>query len=1547
MNRKSIFSRRIKAMMAVFIISFSTILPIQPPDTAVAAETDRHWLNFKYDEFTAESFGQSFTANGTAEVPAGSNFLRLTPETPLASGSAFNNMAMCPTNNYSFSTAFSFSMNNPSGADPSDGLTFTIQTGTSGDPRNGGGLGYYGINPSFAVKYDTFLNEVYNDPSSNYIGLAFNGDVINQPGWYTDLNTYNADAGTNYVLSDGTLYYTWIEYNGSTQNVQVYLGTSPDRASSNLILDVAGINLGPIFNGDSYYAGFTASTGYPNNENHDIHSWYHVNNYEPIFTLDSQSPDNDYIVNRPPTAANDTRATAVNIPVSGKVNGTDPDGDVLTYEKGNTDPANGDVTVNADGTWTYTPNANFIGQDSFTVIVNDGKCANAEATVTVDVMDQYIPPNVCGVPVALINGSFEDPPYSPDNPNMITGPGYIAIQDEHVPGWQTTASSGRYDIFVKELMDKIEPGSPHDQAGLKNDVPHGQQMAELNSTEPAQLYQDVNTVPGQTIYWRLAHKGRYGTDTMAVKIGSANIDPKLLPTIQEISTGKDQWEYYSGTYIVPANQTVTRFGFEAVSSANGDLTGGNFLDDIFLGTAPCVTADKTATPQEVNAGDEITYEIQIKNEGGDIAANTRVTDLIPAGTEYMPGSMRMIQGSTIKELTDAADTDEGHYDGSSISIQLGDLANTSQLADGITLQFKVKALSSFANMEIKNKAQITYDNLLTETTLQTESNETTTPVGFNPPVLESSKTATLVEKAAGNTDSGNPEVGDTLRYTIQARNTVDGSLVSSFVISDDLPAGLRYVPGSLRVDGSAVTDSEDDDGGLFIDGQVIGLFGDITDMNWHTLAFDAVIESGQAGKNIRNIAVAGGENVVTSSTAERVVQVYPRHPVLESEKFAANLDPGKNTIEVGDTVVYTIRTRTIVADSLLPNLDISDTLPEGLAYVPGSLIVDGTAVTDGDDGDNGHYTDATRTVFGSFGNISDTDWHTLVFHAIIEPGQAGNDIRNIAFISSDDNSITPSMPEEEIKVYPRKPILVSEKSAANLDTGKSIFEVGDTVAYTIRTRTIINDSNIANLVISDSLPAGLEYVAGSLKVDGVTVTDSIDSDNGEYASGQVVGRYGEIRDTDWHTLEFQAKITAEGAGQSIRNVGEVTGDNIDVPGSPAEEIVVEVVDIGTPPVTPPAVTPPDLTPPVVIPPSPIVETRKTSRDINGGSIKVGDTIEYSISARNTVAGSSILNFVISDELPEGLEYVAGSLKVDGISVTDAADGDNGCYADGIVSGSFGSITDTAWHSIEFQATVRDGQAGQTIENIGKVTGNNIGTLNTPSESIIVSQDEPDENPIRNAPVLESHKASISLNGGRIKAGDLIEYTLRVRNTVTDSIVTNLVIEDELPEGLEYVQGSLKVDGQSVTDAQDGDSGHYHNGKVTGQFGTIEDTNWHTIVFLTKVEPGQAGKTITNVGEVTGDNVAVPETPTDIIEVTDDDHSEIEENGGNGKDGGSNTDEPEKPNPPAPPHSDKPAVPTDEPDGNKLPKTATNAYNYMLAGCIVLFAGLLMLRKRKG
>ncbi len=71
-------------------------------------------------------------------------------------------------------------------------------------------------------------------------------------------------------------------------------------------------------------------------------------------------------VNDAPVAANDTASTPEDAAVSGAVLGNDTDvdtGTTLTATLG-ASPAHGAVTLNANGSFTYTPAVNFNGTDS-------------------------------------------------------------------------------------------------------------------------------------------------------------------------------------------------------------------------------------------------------------------------------------------------------------------------------------------------------------------------------------------------------------------------------------------------------------------------------------------------------------------------------------------------------------------------------------------------------------------------------------------------------------------------------------------------------------------------------------------------------------------------------------------------------------------------------------------------------------------------------------------------------------------------------------------------------------------------------------------------------------------------------------------------------------------------------------------------------------------------------------------------------------------------------------------------------------------------------
>lgn len=114
--------------------------------------------------------------------------------------------------------------------------------------------------------------------------------------------------------------------------------------------------------------------------------------------------------NGAPSATDDTFITEVGVAIDIHVlaNDSDPDGDVLEVSE-MTQPANGSVSPNADGTLRYTPDEAFTGTDTFVYIAADPEGEVDAATVTIHVVMGNRPPTAvddtavtrAGVPVTV------------------------------------------------------------------------------------------------------------------------------------------------------------------------------------------------------------------------------------------------------------------------------------------------------------------------------------------------------------------------------------------------------------------------------------------------------------------------------------------------------------------------------------------------------------------------------------------------------------------------------------------------------------------------------------------------------------------------------------------------------------------------------------------------------------------------------------------------------------------------------------------------------------------------------------------------------------------------------------------------------------------------------------------------------------------------------------------------------------------------------------------------------------------------------------------
>lgn len=202
----------------------------------------------------------------------GRNVLRLTNGLS-QSGSAFLTSPIDLTNLASFSTFFTFRITNPQGISDedgqgADGIVFVVQTVSNTAGGSGGGIGYQGIQNSVGIEFDTWNNgSGLNDPNGNHVGINLDG-AFNGP-----------TATVAPRMNNATDWYAWIDYNGTTNLIEVRLSQTNVRPGAATLTRTA--NLLDVLGQTNAFVGFTSGTGAAGGF-HDIVNWEFVDDYKPI-----------------------------------------------------------------------------------------------------------------------------------------------------------------------------------------------------------------------------------------------------------------------------------------------------------------------------------------------------------------------------------------------------------------------------------------------------------------------------------------------------------------------------------------------------------------------------------------------------------------------------------------------------------------------------------------------------------------------------------------------------------------------------------------------------------------------------------------------------------------------------------------------------------------------------------------------------------------------------------------------------------------------------------------------------------------------------------------------------------------------------------------------------------------------------------------------------------------------------------------------------------------------------------------------------------------
>jgi uncharacterized repeat protein (TIGR01451 family) len=228
---------------------------------------------------------------------------------------------------------------------------------------------------------------------------------------------------------------------------------------------------------------------------------------------------------------------------------------------------------------TFTPPANLLHGNTFARFrVSSTSIATPSpiGAITGGEVEDYqvivatpIPNGAACSATGLLNGSFETPALAPGT--------FLKPPKSSVLGWNTTATDQAIEIWSNGFA-----GVPSYSAN---------QFAEMNANQVASIYQDIATVPGTTLTYQFAHRARRAINNVVVDTATVSTGTPggSLTQLRTFSTDSTDWVVYQGTYVIPANQYITRFQFNSISGGAGLPTFGNFIDAVQFSVDTCVT----------------------------------------------------------------------------------------------------------------------------------------------------------------------------------------------------------------------------------------------------------------------------------------------------------------------------------------------------------------------------------------------------------------------------------------------------------------------------------------------------------------------------------------------------------------------------------------------------------------------------------------------------------------------------------------------------------------------------------------------------------------------------------------------------------------------------------------------------------------------------------------------------------------------------------------------------------------------------------------------
>ena len=646
----------------------------------------------------------------------------------------------------------------------------------------------------------------------------------------------------------------------------------------------------------------------------------------------------------------------------------------------------------------------------------------------------------------------------------------------------------------------------------------------------------------------------------------------------------------------------------------------------------------------------------------DVAIWTIVVSNAANGTNATNVSLKDLFPSDYFEFVNCTDENGNVYD-------LGDDWVIPFVGNGTNVTFLIHSIAKVPAENITNSVNVTcneeewnYDN--------NNASKTVEIVAFHKPV-----------KTVSNST---PYYHDVVEYTLTVMNLGDTMYMSEFDVIDSLPDGLKYL-GTVNISGAVLIRETEN-------GQVVTWV--LTQISARSNATIVIrVQVNDLGSLTNNLTVVGphGATDMVDCTID---------PIALTD-VSVNITSDKDEYFVDEIAIWTVTVSNAGNGTNATNVNLKDLFPSEFEFVD-CILPNGTTYN------------STTGVWdiGFMGNGTDV---TLVI--ISRAKTPADNITNSvnATCSEDEWNYINNVADKTVRIVPFPEI---EKAVSNATPYNH-----DAVEYTLTVKNIAYIKYADNLVVIDSLPAGLIF-RGTVSIIGADIVEN------EAVDGQTI---------TWVITNISAKSSAVITVKVfVNDTGDFTNNLTVISPNGYNDTVNCTI--------------------TAVPIADLEVIKSNDFEVNvDENLYNGDKVTWTIKVINKGPDDAV-NTIVTDELPAGLIY--------------DSDDYGGIYDQGIVSWNVGNLASGESVTIHIVTLIK--ASNVTITNPVGVTSDthDPDESNNHDNSSVYVEPEAD---------LEIIK---SVSDKSPQKGDMITWTIIVKNNGADTAV-NAVVTDKLPSGVVY------------------------------------------------------------------------------------------------------------------------------------------------------------------